>query len=269
MASPSIPKKPYTSADRVKDAVLDAGRKLLVAQGPAATSGIDVKLKDAIVAADVPKTSAYRVFSDDEHSPQSMFSSELVRSLLTSGNHTDPAVTLDAAGEVLDAHVGSLAEGTDQDRAVVLRELVRVATSVNNAQLAESIDFRIFVVVLASCSGPGVQVDPSIIDTVIGMEAEGSGFRTFYEELASLFGLQLRPGWTWSAFDAVATGASYGSALREGHNPHTPIMRPTGPNGEDQEWSVVGVLLEGLILTATERAADAARSADLSTWLNC
>lgn len=268
MAGSSNVKRPYTSADRVKGALLAAGRELLEAMGPATVSGIDVKLKDAIVAANVPKTSAYRVFADDERSPQSMFSAELVRTLLTSGNHTDPEVTLHAAGEVLAAHGESIATGTEQELAGVLRELIRVATSVNAAQLAESLDFRIYVGVLASISGSGPQIDPSIIDTVVAMEAEDSGFVSLYQELATIFGLRLRPGWTWSSFDAGATGASYGSALREAHNPHTPIMRPTGPNGEDQAWTIVGVLMEGLILTAVEPAPDVERSADLSSWSN-
>lgn len=101
--------------------------------------------------------------------------------------------------------------------------------------------------------------------TRAAVEALGSPFTTLYRDLAAAFGLQLRPGWTFQQLDQLLTNAAYGGALRDPHCLHPTVLRPTGPSGERQKWTSVGVIIEAVIAMSTEPIPGAA-AADLSVW---
>ena len=66
--------------------------------------------------------------------------------------------------------------------------------------------------------------------------------------LATSFDLRLRPQYQLAQFVMAVTAYSEGCSLRQRTTDHVEVMlRPTGPDGEDQEWTLFAVGLEGLV----------------------
>jgi hypothetical protein len=60
--------------------------------------------------------------------------------------------------------------------------------------------------------------------------------------------LRLRQPWTVRQFTMAVTAFSEGCSLRQRIDGDAEgIVRPTGPNGEDQEWTLFGAGLEALV----------------------
>jgi len=66
--------------------------------------------------------------------------------------------------------------------------------------------------------------------------------------LIDVLGVRLRRPWTMDQFAMAVIAYSEGCSLRQRTSDHIEMMiRPTGPNGEDQEWSLFAVGLEALV----------------------
>ncbi|MEE9414841.1 MAG: hypothetical protein V3V01_06105 [Acidimicrobiales bacterium] len=251
-----------------KERLLSAGRKLLADRGIGAAE-MGVELADAIGESGVPKSSAYRLFSSETGTPQSNYTSELMRSLLEGGAHSDPDLGRDAALTVLAEHPGIFDDGSPLELAMVLRELVRQVSNANSAALIDSTSLRVYVTALASSVDPGPDPSPGSVEASLkASEAQEPPFIPLYKELTELFGLRLRLGWSWQMFDAVIASSTYGNALLHPFNEHVAnIVRSTGPNGDDQQWTTTGIILEGTALIALEPNPRVTNAADLSSWL--
>ncbi len=255
------------SSDEIRDTVLAAARELI--REGSGIAPLNVDLSAAITAADVPRSSGYRAFGSDERSPQDEFVERLVESVIAGGVHSDPSHTLGAVNAVLDGVPDLFDTGSSAELATVFRELIRVVTLANIETLIEREEFRVYVSVLAMLSDRTVAETSSLTAAVKRAEAQRSAFWTLYRDMADLFGLRLRPGWTWETFDAAVSTAGYGAALRHNVNPYvTSIVRNTGPDGAPQEWSAFGVAFEGIVLTAAEQNPRMKNGADLSIWLD-
>lgn len=257
-----------TSRDTAKEMLLTAGREMLAERGMG-VAWIGVDLSEVIKSSGVPKSSAYRIFSAGAGTPQSNFTGELMGSLLEGGAHSDPDLTIAAAAAVLDEHPDLFDEGSPQELALVLRELIRRVANVNAAALVDSARLRVFVTALAAASDPGPNPKSgSVAASLMAAEQQEPPFIPLYRDFAGLFGLRLRPGWSWHMFDAVTTSSTYGQALRHRFNEHVAnIVRPTGPNGENQRWTTTGITFEGAVLIALEPNPRVTNAADLSSWL--
>jgi hypothetical protein len=84
---------------------------------------------------------------------------------------------------------------------------------------------------------------------VAAYSAHALRFEEAYTGLADFFGLQLQEPLTVRQFAIAAESLAEGSALR--HHVCAPdmegILRPTGPGGELQTWTLFGVGLESLV----------------------
>ncbi len=66
--------------------------------------------------------------------------------------------------------------------------------------------------------------------------------------LVDVLGLQFRRPFTMQEFVLAVVAYSEGCSLRQQTTELTDIVvRPTGPNGRDQEWTLFAVGLEGLV----------------------
>jgi hypothetical protein len=66
--------------------------------------------------------------------------------------------------------------------------------------------------------------------------------------VTQILGLRLRRPWTIRQFTMAVTAYSEGCSLRRRIDGRVEgIVRATGPNGEDQEWTLFGVGLEALV----------------------
>ncbi len=131
-------------------------------------------------------------------------------------------------------------------------ELCRVAGAANVEALERSPNWTSWIGVwaLATAGDPYVyrkRIESALVD---GYNAFTHRFVELYAGMASLLGLQLRPGLSLRQFAIAAESLAEGCALRSRVDPSGMfgILRPTGPDGPVREWTLFAVGLEALTL---------------------
>jgi hypothetical protein len=155
--------------------------------------------------------------------------------------------TFAAVSEVL----GSVDLSCPETRWQGVVELCRVAGAANVAALRESPIWPTWIGVWAlAASGEPHEYRPRIESALVGAySAHALRFEEAYAGLAAYFGLNLQEPLTVRQFAIASESLAEGSALR--HHVSAPdmegILRPTGPGGELQPWTLFGVGLESLV----------------------
>ena len=93
-------------------------------------------------------------------------------------------------------------------------------------------------------------------------------FGPLFKSIVEGYGLRFRDGFDLTLLTTLMRAIS-GIAVVEWqiHPDSRETMRPTGPKGAEQSWSLSGITIEGLALVALEPDPDAAVvAADISTW---
>jgi hypothetical protein len=81
-----------------------------------------------------------------------------------------------------------------------------------------------------------------------GFEVVVEFWETLLGRVMQVLGLRLRPPWTIRQFTMAVTAFSEGCSLRQRIDGGVEgIVRPTGPNGRDQEWTLFAAGLEALV----------------------
>lgn len=263
--SPPSRKRRFT-AEQAYDALISAGQELVAEHG--ASIGVSgVTLNQAIARSGVPRPSAYRIFSQGEADPQQAFRSALLLSWVDGGSWTDMTATTDVVFPLLEGNKAIFDEGDPGKLATLLREVVRVGSAAFAAHSVESLKVSVYSTALAS-GMPCNAHDERLHEALVEAEARNVGYRSLYEAMYPEFGLRLRPGWDWDMFTLMFSTASVGTALRHHVNPNVrEVMRPTGPDGTYQPWTMLGMMLESFILTTIEADPDAPHSARINDWL--
>ena len=255
-----MPGKRFTRGE-ARLAVLAAGLDLMTERGP--SIGLDrVSFAEAIERSGVPRPSAYRAFSDGEFEPQQQFRDELAMEIIEHCNLSDVSSTLERIAPLFAEAERDDATSTDLTR--ILRETIRLAASIYPCDMDGDPYFHMYVtLVAASRRREGALT--SALRKVEATAAETSV--SFYQPLAQTFGLRLRPGWTWESFAAAIASLEGGIYLLHDVSPFQGLMeRPTGPDGEMQHWTLLGTLIEGLVITAFEPNPRMVVSAMPSEW---
>lgn len=263
---PSSPykKRPRLSQDATREALIEAGKRLLLDRGLDTGLGL-VSLNDAIVESGVARASAYRVFTNDDIDPQVAFRTELLIRYI----NADP---VELRSEAAEAIVTASASGFETDDPVELahhfRDMLRLAFAGNVAGFAEDPNWRI--------------VGPSWAATALAdwapkelIDAHRDGtihtahyYLPLYRQVTSACGLRLKPEFTWDEMALLTNSTSTVASFYKRYHPELhEIMRPTGLDGELVPWSHAAILMEGLVLTLLEPDPGAKVSADLSSWL--
>lgn len=246
--------------------LLAEGQRLLFDRGSNADP-IGVELAQVIANSGVARSSAYRAFSDASLSPQEAYTTALAESLISTETHGDVEATTAAAFEVIGANTEIFDNGSPAELAVLLRQLIRAVVDANIAALQQSKLVWVYLAVLASVGQSKDPTNHPLTETLRSADRTEVMAR-MYQDLAELFGLRLRPGWSWSRLDAAVSACVMGTGARMGLiDDLTGIMRDTGPNDELEEWSACGALVEGLLLVALEQNPRVRNAADLSLWI--
>lgn len=256
-------KRRRLSHDEAKAALIDAGKRLLVDRGLDIGLGL-VTLNAAIVESGVPRASAYRVFDRDDVDPQVAFRIELLISYIES----DPlAKRREAAQAITDDTIAALQSDDPAVLAQALREAIRISFAGRVTDLTEDPDWQII-----GPSWAATALNEWAPDDLVRAHREADlnsvrYFVPFYRLVSQACGMMLRPEMDWDTFALLANStAAAGSFYVRYHPELRAIVRPTGPNGEDREWSHAAVLVEGLALTSFVPDPEAPVSADLSVW---
>jgi hypothetical protein len=154
---------------------------------------------------------------------------------------------VDAAGPALrDLDLTSPAS-----REAALVELCRVGGAVSAQAVLQSKDWPLSIGVWAlSATGPPTEERKRIGEALLsGFEAYTERIEALYGAMVSFLGLRLREPFTLHDFFVAEDSLSEGYGLRNRVDAGAGrvIRRPTGPGGEEQEWTIFAVALEALM----------------------
>jgi hypothetical protein len=158
----------------------------------------------------------------------------------------------EAAGAVLamGAMLSSLDLSTAETRSRAVQALCRIGGGANSVALSSSDVWSLWINLLAmateqSESGPRQRVLSAFRD---GYQNVYDFWSTTYGALMEAVGLRLRAPWTLRQFTMAVTALSEGCSMRNRIDEQVEVfLRPTGPHGEDEEWTLFSIGLEGLV----------------------
>jgi hypothetical protein len=155
------------------------------------------------------------------------------------------AQTVEALAPVL----GSLDVSTPGRRDTALREVCRIGGAANVQALRESNNWSLWIGIWALATAGDATEQKSRIQMALleGYESVTETYEEIYFQLAALLGLRLREPLTIRQFTVAAGALAEGCTLRNRVDVDMEgIVLPTGPQGEDQEWTLFGLGLEAL-----------------------
>ncbi|MEM7092602.1 MAG: hypothetical protein AAF567_06340 [Actinomycetota bacterium] len=250
----------YVPLDDVKEQLLQAAAELFE-QAPMAPPH-PVSFGEALKAAGVPRTSAYRAFGDADVEPQEALTHELIRRV------SGPALAgYDQRGDRGLDLLKSVESDEDVDPARlawVCQEFIRLAAADFGAAMVRSGGARLYTMSLFS------EQNDALRTTIDEVERDALGDEPMaalnVQPMLDACGLRLIPSVDSStaARSILSVGLGsfmYPSMASEGHY----LDLPTGRDGEVQPWTLAGILLMGFARMVLEPDPDAAASADLST----
>lgn len=243
---------PESTLDDVRAKLVTAGIQLLRERG--VDVGLaEVPLSDAIAAAGVTRSTAYRSLAHEDLNPQAALHRELLTYLLRRYNQGDAKVSIEhAVTEELARHEHALRSDDVRLRTAALRGVIRVGANASYQQVIESPERSILTAIYGALqSSP--QSDwrrDALAEGEAGLTAM---FTELYTQLADLFGYGPKPSFTMAQFTAAGASLLEGIAMRHGVNDLvTMIDRPTGPSGSPQAWSLFAISFEALFVGMCE-----------------
>ncbi len=166
--------------------------------------------------------------------------------------------TVQALGPLLD----SLDLSTPEARLRALREVCRVGGSANSFMLLESPNWSMWIAVWSMATANVGSQRTEYQRRIRAALLEGyEGFTTLWEGayagLATLLGMRVRLPLTLRQLSVAVGALAEGCSLRQHVDPDLGvILRPTGPNGEDHEWTLFAIGLEALLMQFLEPDPD-------------
>ncbi len=139
---------------------------------------------------------------------------------------------------------------TVESRAHALREVCRVGGEASGDAIANSANWSLWINVLAMATATNLPDERRRIQVALmeGYETVSRFWEEIYAGLVELFGLRIREPWTMQQFVMTVTALNEGYSLRQHLSGRIErVVRPTGPNGEDQQWTLFAVGLEALV----------------------
>ena len=235
---------PKFSADDLRDRLLIAARRALRDRGPGL--GLDnVTLDAAIIDAGVPRGSAYRLWQQDGVPPQQVFRRELALDILRSTNDRQ-RLAVDVTKESLDLLIGEL-QGDDETRLWAFCQVIRVVANTGFGQLTESREWPIYNALRTAILGQTPPVAPALDAIRRGERQLIDSLTAVVTDVAGRCGLRVRDPFTMEDFVEAALMMTEGSGTRLTSSERAePFLRPTGIDGEMQEWTLLGVGVEAL-----------------------
>jgi hypothetical protein len=152
--------------------------------------------------------------------------------------------------EVIAEVMGGLDFSTALDRAQSLRQICRVGGNAYSAILAESGSFALWisVIALATTAADGAQ-ERRIKDALAeGYDSVFQFWSSTFAALFPVFGLRVRAPFTLLQFVQAVTAYSEGCTLGQRVSGAVEwLNRPTGPDGDDEPWTLFAVGLEAFV----------------------
>lgn len=236
---------PKYPPEEVRRRLLDAARDRLKEEG--VESGLDaVTLDGAIVDADVPRGMAYRIWQDDDRTPQDEFRRATVVDLLSIPATAGLPATRKVFEKFLTDHADILRDGTLHERKQLFCESIRVVGGFNYDSLANSDNWKLYMALrTAAITRP--HVDPALVEVLIaGEDYLIEKYSELYRYVADAFRIQIREGVTMAHFAAAAYAVNEGIATRMTSTPSRTGIPLPDATGEVKEWTLFAIALEAI-----------------------
>ena len=162
----------------------------------------------------------------------------------------DEAHRAEASGTRVVAMLQDLDLASPDARHRALREACRVEGNASSAAIDGSANWQLWIGVFALATSAGAPELRARIMTAIA--AEYHSVTTYWSRnfaaLFDLLGFRIRHPWTMDDFSTAAIAFAEGCALRQlATREVATVLRPTGPDGQDQEWSPYATGMEALV----------------------
>jgi hypothetical protein len=146
--------------------------------------------------------------------------------------------------------LGDLDLSSPESRAQALGQVCRVGGGATTVALAESTNWPLWISVVAMATATTTPEQQQRIKAALseGYRSVSKFWSENFAVLTELLGLRIRRPFTLEQFTMAAIAYSEGCSLRQRTSDHIElVMRPSGPDGQEQEWSLFAVGLEGLV----------------------
>lgn len=177
---------------------------------------------------------------------QAEFQADVLVAVASDRSRPELGLIFNALEPLLDEAVLS----NPESRARLVQQVCRVGGEANAVATAESPNYPLWMHVVATAITTS---DVQQRERILLPLSEGyTSFTKLWEEsfaaLAALLGLRIRPEADMSQFVMVLTALDQGFALRHRINGKIEyVTRPTGPNGENEDWTLFALGLEALV----------------------
>jgi len=205
-------------------------------------SGLDaVTLDGAIIDADVPRGMSYKIWQDENRTPQDAFRRATVIDLLSIPATAGLPATRELTHDFFEEHRDTLANGSVERRKKLLDEAIRRIGGFNYASLADSGNWKLYTA-LRSAAITRPEVDPAIIEVLLaGEHYLINQYCSLYQQIAEAFGLQLREGLTMEHFAAASYAVNEGLAQQMATTSLKTDIALTDSDGNDQDWTLFSI----------------------------
>jgi hypothetical protein len=139
---------------------------------------------------------------------------------------------------------------SEESRRWTMREVCRVSAAANTAALSQSTDWSLWIGIWAVTAVGTAPERRRRIELALeqSYQAVTERMEGIYKAGMDFVGFRVRPGLTVRQFTIAVAALAEGCVLRDRVDAANMngIMRPTGPHGEEQEWTLFGLALEAL-----------------------
>ena len=143
-----------------------------------------------------------------------------------------------------------LIHSNPESRARLVQQVCRVGGQANTVTTAESPNYPLWMHVVATAitTSHAEQRERILLPLREGYTSFTKQWEETFAALAAFLGLRIRPESDISQFVMVLTALDQGFALRHRINGKIEyVTRPTGPNGENEDWTLFALGLEALV----------------------
>jgi len=246
------PRQPQLTREELRSLLLETGRTLLIEEGLG--TGFDTLTFKRVfqrVEADTGRRISNASVIRRVWENQADYQADVLVTIAEQEGLGEFHDTLSALEPVF----ASMDLSTVEERERSLREACRVGGAANIFSLLQSPHWSLWIAVWALATAGTLHPDEQrvahqqrIRDALLnGYEGVTQLWENAYTALVEALGMRPRAPLTVRQFTVAIGALSEGCSLRQRLDPTMDgILRPTGPDGEDQDWTLFGIGLEAL-----------------------
>jgi hypothetical protein len=177
---------------------------------------------------------------------QAEFQADVLAAVANDQSRPELGLIFNALGPLLDEAVLS----NPESRARLVQQVCRVGGQANTIATAESPNYPLWMHVVATAitTSHAEQRERILLPLREGYTSFTKMWEESFAVLAAFLGLRIRAESDMSEFVMVVTALDQGFSLRHRINGKIEyVTRPTGPNGENEDWTLFALGLEALV----------------------